>query len=177
MTVLQMQCLLSYLGYNPGVIDGVDGPNTQKALADFAADYGVGVDGLAGAVGGTVPRLAGREKKDWWDDIEYFTRDEFRCPCGRCGGFPVEPEEKLVRLEDKVRRHFGRPARNSSGVRCEKHNAEVGGAPGSRHKLGKAVDFCIPGVSAAKIDAYVGSLRDVRYHYCIDGSYVHMDIL
>lgn len=179
MTIKQMQCLLTYLGYDPGVIDGVDGPNTQKALADFTADYGVGVDGLAGAVGGTVPRLAGLEKKDWWQDIKYFKREEFRCKCGGkyCNGFPAEPQEKLVRLADKVRSHFGAAAVVSSGLRCEKHNAKVGGKSGSRHRTGCAMDFCVKGVSGAKLDAYIGSLKGVNFHYVIDGGYCHMDVV
>ena len=32
MTVKQSQCLLTYLGYNPGPIDNVDGSKTHVAL-------------------------------------------------------------------------------------------------------------------------------------------------
>lgn len=46
MTTKQIQCLLTYLGYDPGQIDGIDGKKTQAALSAFRADYGVGADGL-----------------------------------------------------------------------------------------------------------------------------------
>lgn len=49
MTVLQIQCLLTYLGYDPGGIDGANGKNTIAAVKRFQADYGLTVDGDAGA--------------------------------------------------------------------------------------------------------------------------------
>ena len=35
MTITQIQCLLTYLGYSPGTIDGIEGRNTQAAIQDF----------------------------------------------------------------------------------------------------------------------------------------------
>ena len=113
---------------------------------------------------------------DFWDDIKYFKRSVYACKCGKCGGFPVEPHEKLVRAEDKVRDHFGSPAHNSSGIRCETHNANVGGVANSRHLYGKAVDFRVDGKSAAQVLEYVQKLPEIRYAYAIDSNYVHMDV-
>ena len=48
MNVLQVQCLLAYLGYDPGNIDGMDGANTQRAVKAFQADFGITADGIAG---------------------------------------------------------------------------------------------------------------------------------
>ena len=49
MSILQVQCLLAYLGYDPGKIDGMDGGNTRKAVKAFQADVGgILVDGIAG---------------------------------------------------------------------------------------------------------------------------------
>lgn len=48
MSVLQVQCLLAYLGYDPGKIDGLDGANTQRAVKAFQADFGITADGIAG---------------------------------------------------------------------------------------------------------------------------------
>lgn len=49
MTVKQRQCLLAYLGYNVGPIDGADGPKTQAAVTAFQGDFGgLKVDGVAG---------------------------------------------------------------------------------------------------------------------------------
>ena len=158
MTIMQIQCLLTYLGYFPGSIDGVDGRNTQGAIRAFQADYGLTVDGipgaatqkmLIGAIAGTAVRVEKPERSDapttgtFWDDIRYFTREEFRCQCGGkyCNGFPAEPAEETVRMADEIRRRAGVPLNVNSGVRCKRHNAEVGGVSNSLHTTGQAVDL------------------------------------
>ena len=40
MTTKQVQCLLAYLGYDPGTIDGLDGNNTQRAVRAFHHLFG-----------------------------------------------------------------------------------------------------------------------------------------
>ena len=125
MTVKQIQCLLTYLGYSPGTIDGADGRNTQGAIRVFQADYGLTVDGLVGKLtwnkiyevytgiinGLLVPteRPGPQKTGAFWDGIKYFKREEFRCPCGKCGGFPVEPKEALVKQLVSIREHFNAP--------------------------------------------------------------------
>ena len=191
MTIKQKQHLLGYLGYYAGVPDGIWGRLSGEATRAFQAGYGLEQDGVFGpatekrireVIGSgeqpsqqaqTAPETGGGE--EWWREIRYFTRAEFRCPCGRCGGFPAEPAEKLVRLADQVREHFGAPALPSSGVRCPEHNKEVGGVWNSRHLAGKALDFRVQGRSAAEVLAFVKTLP-VHYAYAIDGSYVHMDV-
>lgn len=193
MTTLQVQHLLAYLGYDPGAADGVLGPKTKAAVYDFQQDFGgLQVDGLPGeetqkalrhAVAYGMDKPADSEYSsgappdgDFWADIQYFKRGEFRCPCPRCGGFPVEPEENLVRLAERVREHFGAPVTVSSGVRCQAHNDELpNSAPNSYHVRGKAVDFSVQGKSTAQVLAYVSTLP-VHYAYAIDGSHVHMDV-
>jgi hypothetical protein len=86
----------------------------------------------------------------FWDEIEFFDREEFRCQCGGkyCNGFPVEPEEKLVRTVDEIRRRLGVPVQivtaGGSGVRCPTHNANVGGVKNSEHLYGRAADLHAP---------------------------------
>lgn len=196
MTIKQVQSLLTYLGYNPGAVDGADGANTQAAVKRFQAAEGLGVDGIAGsktqaalkdavwqdrfAKDNIVPSSGQPPDKTgtFWDSIKYFTRDEpyIACPCGRCGGFPVEPAEKLMRLADAVREDAGKPMVPTSTVRCDAHNAEVGGVPTSRHRLGHAMDFVIPGLTAAQILAIVRRQKNVVYCYAINERAVHMDI-
>lgn len=48
MTIKQIQCLLEYLGYDPGPIDGANGPNTEDAVRAFQAAEGLTKDGVAG---------------------------------------------------------------------------------------------------------------------------------
>lgn len=200
MTVKQRQCLLTYLGYNVGPIDGADGPKTRAAVTAFQGDFGgLTVDGIAGeatekalrhAVAYGMPERK-QESADgaastgasggtgtFWDNIKYFKRSDpyIGCSCGRCGGFPVEPAEKLMRLADAVREAAGKPMIPTSTVRCKTHNAEVGGVWNSRHLLGHAMDFRIPGLSSGQILAIVRQQKNVVYCYAIDAQHVHMDI-
>lgn len=181
----QKQCLLKYLGYYVGEIDGKWGQLSETACKAFQADYGIEDDGKCGketqkamkhAVAYGMP--AKKAEENFWDGIKYFKRSEFACKCGGkyCDGFPVEPKKLLVQTADKVRAHFGAPATVSSGVRCEQHNANVGGVSGSRHKLGKAMDFSIKGVSGKELLAYAQAQPEIRYAYLIEGDWVHMDI-
>lgn len=156
MTVKQIQCLLTYLGYNPGAVDGVNGLKTVAAVLVFQQQEGLRQDGVPGpetqeallsavATGRMYTPVMGNQSPDWWRDIRYFKRDEFRCPCGRCGGFPVEPQESMVRTVDEIRRRLGVPVSvvdgGGSGVRCAAHNAEVGGVANSQHLFGLAADL------------------------------------
>jgi len=43
-----VQQALSKLGYDPGKIDGKDGPNTQKAVREFQAHATIKIDGIVG---------------------------------------------------------------------------------------------------------------------------------
>ena len=184
MNTEQKQCLLRYLGYYAGAIDGVFGSGSRRGTAGFQADYGLEVTGNFGpeeescilqVVAGTRQKVTGASV---WDRVANFRREEFRCKCGGkfCDGFPVEPEALLVLLAQRVREHFGVSVRVSSGVRCQTHNANVGGVPGSRHKLGKAMDFSVRGKSSREVLAFVKAQPEVHYAYAIDGSYVHMDV-
>lgn len=187
MTDKQKQNLLAYLGYYVGEIDGVFGKKSQDATRAFQSAYGgLDPDGIVGtatekalkhAVAYGMP--AKKEPKNFWDDIKHFKREEFKCRCGGkyCNGFPAEPSEKLLRLADRVREHFDAPAIVSSGIRCEKHNAKVGGVTNSRHKIGTAMDFCIKGMPSSIVLAYVQQQSATHYAYAIDGSYVHMDVV
>ena len=184
MTAKQKQCLLAYLGYYTREIDGMFGQQSMEATKAFQRDYGLEADGIfgqateekiLGAVAGTVQPV---EPENFWDGIKYFTREEFRCKCGGkyCDGFPAEPSKKLVRLADRVREHFGAAAIVSSGVRCQRHNANVGGVENSRHLQGTAMDFRVEGRTAAEVLAFVHAQPETNYAYGIDGTYVHMDV-
>ena len=162
MTIRQIQCLLVYLGYDPGAIDGADGPQTRAAVKAFQAAEGLDPDGIAGPQ--TMAKLpeavflghyapvdnsgGGTDKQDTgtvWDGIEFFSRPEFKCKCGGkyCSGYPVEMDPEGLRVVDEIRRRAGVPLRVNSGLRCPGWNADpsVGGAVNSLHTTGRAVDL------------------------------------
>ena len=187
MTVKQQQCLLEYLGYynpeNSNKVNNVDdilGAKTKEATKAFQSDYGLDETGVFDvATENRIKEVIASDEKpiDFWESIRHFTRDEFKCKCGKyCDGFPIEPEKKLVTVADRVREHFGKAAIVSSGVRCKQHNANVGGVANSRHLTGKAMDFRVSGKSASEVLAYAQKQPEIRYAYAIDKNYIHMDI-
>lgn len=216
MTIKQIQALLIYHGFDPGTPDGIMGKKTAEAVRQFQARVGLTADGVPGeltqkalrtymdtpmpekpaesqqeAVTEDNPALAGHPP--WWKTIKHFTPMEMRCPCGRCGGFPKEPEEKLMRILDDIREHFevpitivplppNNPHAGGSGVRCQAYNDSLSGSvPNSRHVQGKAADIIVRGFSGSAVEAYCQSLvKQGRLRYCYvigGGNSVHIDIL
>ena len=177
MTIIQKQCLLRYLGHYPGDVDGIWGPASIAATESFQRGAGLDADGCFGPeTEDAILAAITRREEGWWQSIRFFSRQEFRCRCGRCGGFPAEPREALLREADALRLHFGAPVTVTSGVRCENHNAAVGGVANSRHLTGKAMDFSVAGKGAEEVLAYLHPRTGLRYAYAIDSRHVHMDV-
>lgn len=183
MTVKQKQCLLAFLGYYVGNIDGKWGLLSATATKAFQADYGLTADGICGpktekalkhAVTYGMPIKA--VAKVTWDDIKYFERREFRCKCGKCSGYPVEPSMDLIEILVKIREHFNAPVRINSGVRCVSHNKNVGGAGKSQHLEGTAADIRVDGVSPAEVAKYVETLLPNTGGIGIYSTFVHVDV-
>ena len=80
----------------------------------------------------------------------HFKLSELRChdkdgnPCPHCHG-SVVVHPALIDTLESIREFSGIPIQITSGYRCAKHNAEVGGKPNSAHLLGEAVDFWVSG--------------------------------
>jgi len=68
---------------------------------------------------------------------------EYRCPC--CGAIPYDTEslahQELFEAYETIRSTLNRPLRITSGFRCPKHNADIGGEPLSVHLFGLALDI------------------------------------
>lgn len=73
-----------------------------------------------------------------------FSRREFACRGKDCcgGSAPVHPE--LISGLQQLRDNVGVPLTISSGFRCRRHNAAVGGARQSQHTFGTAADVLVP---------------------------------
>ena len=186
MTNKQKQCLLAYLGYYVGDIDGIWGSMSRAAMAAFIKDFaGLDVPGIPEDAPEKALRhavaydLFKTEEGDFWDEIEYFDREEFRCKCGGkyCDGFPAEPKEEMVRIANQLRKNLGVPIDVISGLRCETWNRIQGGVENSQHMFGEAMDIRARGKSQAVVEAELDRIGGVRYHYPIKNSNnVHFDI-
>lgn len=159
MTHIGAQHLLAFLGFYNGACDGIWGPKSKDAMTRFQEAFGgIAKDGLVTEESGNALRNAVTymydeveapekpDSADIWAASEYFSRSEFRCTCGTyCNGFPVEPDPDLVRFCNEFRRRLGVPVTivdsGGSGIRCQQHNAAVGGATNSNHLYGKAADL------------------------------------
>lgn len=162
MTNTQKQCLLVFLGYDTGGIGNGWGPKSRNAVEACQEDLGIPANGAWGPqteaavleavytynVNAPVAKEDGSNVGDFWDEIEFFDREEFRCQCGGkyCDGFHVEPDETMVRLCNEIRRRAGVPIlirdAGGSGLRCPDHNATIpGAAANSEHTKGRAADL------------------------------------
>ena len=209
MTLEQKQCLLRYLDCYKGAIDGIWGEQSIYATSEFQRRYmePEDVDGEWGAktearileviATGEQPIVpdtnAGvqidTDAPDWWEPIPYFTWDEFRCPCGKCGGFPVRPTKDILTAAVYLREHLGSPVvvvppdghSGGSGVRCQAYNDSLpGSVPNSRHVLGKAADVITRGRSDTEVETLLEQMKRsgmIRYWYRINPGAHHMDVL
>lgn len=202
MTLQQIQNLLQYLGYYTIRVDGISGPGTVAAVKAFQGDFGgLDVDGVAGEAtqkalkhavaygmdkntstddpSGSQTNTGNAQTGTFWDGIKYFTREEFRCKCGGkyCKGYPHEPDERMVRIADQLRKNLGVPITIVSGLRCKTWNSIQDGVSNSQHMYGEAADIYARGVSQSRVEAELDKIGGVRYHYAIKGSNnVHFDV-
>lgn len=91
----------------------------------------------------------------------HFRRYEFVCRCG-CGLDRVYP--LLVLNLDNLRRAIGKPLLITSGCRCERHNAIIGGEINSMHKpdargMTHAADIVVP--DSVTFEAIEEAMEDI----------------
>lgn len=181
--VKELQQLLNKHGFNLAV-DGIIGNDTINAIKSIQSKKGLKVDGIAGA--DTIKALKGTSSSTSssstvnWNNIKYFKKEEFKCQCGGkyCNGYPTDISPKLIDILEKLRAYFGKPITITSGLRCKKHNAAVGGVSNSQHMYGKAADIYIPGVDKAKIKAkaYEYGAKYCYYGTAGMGEAVHINV-
>lgn len=181
--VKELQQLLNRNGFNLAV-DGIIGNDTENAIKSIQSKKGLKVDGIAGA--DTIKALketnvdSSSSSTVNWDKVKYFKKSEFKCQCGGkyCNGYPAEMSSKLIDILEELRVYFGKPITITSGLRCKKHNAAVGGVSNSQHQYGKAADIYIAGVGKAKIKAKAYELGAAYSYYGTAGmgEAVHINV-
>lgn len=211
MTMKRWQMNLKFLGYYGGNIDGVAGALTREGTKRFQKNNGIVPTGIVNQnsidkmreiicnrqnkCGAIEDGVAGEETIRKWNEYqinlegtrkekqyitEHFKRSEFACK-DNCGKDDIQVE--LVFILEDIRKHFGNNAVIiTSGCRCIKHNAKVGGVQGSRHILGKACDFYIKNVNMQDVLNYCKELvaqGKLRYCYTNNSNMkgvIHIDI-
>lgn len=182
MSVKQKQCLLAFLGYYTGSIDGIWGEKSLDATIRFQDDYGLVADGVFGSatekkILTVISTGEAPETADDWADIKYFSKKEFACKCGKyCDGYPAEIDLGMVKIADAIRERLGVPIGVNSGLRCRAHNSAVGGATSSQHLYGTAADLAKPsGVKPAEMAAIAEDIMGDRGGIGIYSWGIHVD--
>lgn len=176
--IIEIQEALVNFGYQPGPIDGICGPQTKAAIVAFQQDRGLTADGLVGPI--TQSFLwAGQQVETQKNEqlTAHFRRQEFRCCCGGlyCKGFPAEMDQTLLERLEATRVALNSEIIVTSGVRCVRRNAEVGGIPQSRHLKGQAVDCYAPGFSVDRL-AYIAQKNGLGVLIYHKQGFCHLEI-
>ena len=111
---------------------------------------------------------------------KYIYRYEYQCKC--CSALPPdydEPyDEEFAILFDsfaRIRERWGAPLNITSGYRCPRHNAFIGGHPLSIHQWGLALDI---GVEPHQVDSLHNIIEEVTPDLRVGeySNYIHVDI-
>lgn len=106
----------------------------------------------------------------------HFLMDEYACDCaGDCDGWPAQMDPELLEKIEALRCAFDRPIIITSGVRCERRNAEVGGIENSWHLSGHAADLYCPGMGIGDLAAQAQEtgLNILPYY---SSGYIHVEL-
>ena len=109
------------------------------------------------------------------DLTKNFSRNEFKCKCGKCTNNYIDI--RLVKGLQALRDLVGKPIIINSATRCKAHNEAVGGVSNSQHVQGRAADIRVEGMTpealarrAEQIDVF----RDGGIGTY--GTFVHVDV-
>ena len=113
---------------------------------------------------------------------QYVSLEEYQCP--HCGELPPTFNGELLLVYSQlfddfsvIRGQWGKAIPISSGYRCPKHNASIGGALLSAHIFGLALDL---DVNPDEVDDLNSLIEEVASHlrrgkYTEAGSFIHID--
>ena len=103
---------------------------------------------------------------------EHFKLHEFRCGDG---SDTIKFDWYVVNALEAARQFFGKPLNITSAYRTESYNQKIGGAYGSYHTKGRAVDCYISGQSPSLLAKFFQAygMKGVGCYY--DSLFVHVD--
>lgn len=82
---------------------------------------------------------------------------------------------QLLDKLDFVRAYMRIPLTINSGFRCAKHNAEIGGAPHSKHLVGQAADISTVNMTAEQKKTFMHVVSSEFYGIGVGKTFVHVD--
>lgn len=171
LSIKERQRLLKAIGYYSGAIDGIEGKNTKAGYKKLQQKYFVRKKDIDGIYGTNTERLLLNvyRVKTY---TKNFSPEEFKCECGGkwCTGYPASLSIDLLKYAQKLRDRYG-VMYITSGLRCERYNANIGGIRGSKHTQGKAIDFYNNKTRTLAdrkkiIDWYATHCLNMYYCYC-----------
>ena len=68
----------------------------------------------------------------------------------------------LVRVVERIRKHFDKPVKITSGLRTKEHNAEIGGKTHSMHLYGIAVDIIVADTPASEVQEFCYKIPEIK---------------
>ncbi|SEA34780.1 Peptidase M15 [Eubacterium aggregans] len=105
----------------------------------------------------------------------HFEMAEYACTCpGYCDGWPSPMDPDLLATIEILRESLGAPVIITSGVRCPRYNAEVGGIEYSRHLRGHAADLYSPQIDIHTV-AQVASTLGLTVITYYDQGFIHVE--
>lgn len=160
-----------------------DKASTKRAVEDFQRGWNLGepllVDGKAGPKTRAALAISDRRRRQGLGTAsEHFSFTEARCRCGGkyAGCAVIRVHRELWHQLERLRVLAGHGITPVSIYRCQRHNAEAGGASSSQHLYGAA---CDPGADALHLKtAQVARLRGfagIGYRKR-DGLVAHVDV-
>lgn len=186
LSVRNRQVYFQAIGIDCGKIDNIWGAKCKAATLElqkrYFPHYVNGQNQLDGIYGKNTDILL--QSAYNCRDLKYFKLSEFKCKCGGkyCNGYPaVVSRELALKLDKTLRPKYG-AIKIISGLRCATWNTKQGGVSGSRHKLGKAVDFqCALSKKGATYRKQIIAFCKKHFRYSYGntagmGSSIHVDV-
>lgn len=190
LTVKERQTYLKKIGLYTKKVDGIVGSGHKKAVKQFniiflnkkSETYYENTDKLLRKIYDSYSKSKYMVDTDW-QYFKNFEKTEYKCKCkGKyCNGYPHKIAMHLVMADQYQRNYYGVSVSLTSGVRCEKHNKNVGGTSNSYHKKGRASDSITKGKSSTTVRNMIyknssTKLPFVSYSYDITKDSMHKTV-
>lgn len=172
LSIKKRQQYLKNLGFYKAKLDGIEGIKTKDAYRKLQKKYFIRSKDIDGIYGNNTDKLlinAEMVRKY----TKNFKLNEFKCECNGkyCTGYPTFLNVNLLKYTQKLRNKYGSLI-ITSGLRCTRYNSLIGGIRGSKHTLGKAIDWYTPYTSKSfnnrkkAINWYANNCINMNYSYC-----------